>query len=550
VTLGITLPLTFSFIDAMYAGVYRQMCRALGLRETYLARHRNYFQMLGYYHGRVYYNLLNWYRLLTLLPGARYHRRHFNEMLGIGEQIGEAELPPTGPVDLLRMVLAVVRLTWRFLLLPAHIRRFLARLRAVRKQADSVDLDALRLPELVEHYYQLEHLLLRHWVTPQFNDFYCQTTTGLLKSAISRWLGEQHLALMHELLPVDESVESETAILSLQDLATAIRNHTELLETCRHGLARDLLPKLRADPVISARFDDHIKRFGDRWQGELKLETVTPADNPQVLLDVLRNHVLALSTTRSGPGKSALHWTISQLPLVQRLTLRTLAGLSRVLIANRENTRFERTRVFGLVRRIFRAIGRRLAERGHFSAADDIFYLTKDEVFDLIQGTAADAQPGSTVRERRAAIEIWRSQPALGRFRTQGLLAEYRAATGAQRTTMTGRVLTGTGASPGIVRSRVRLINSPGDLGEASGCIIVAESTDPGWSFIFPLISGILVERGSMLSHAAIVAREMNIPAIVGIEGLMQGLHDNALVEIDGATGIVTVLDEANETER
>ncbi|HVO83172.1 MAG TPA: PEP-utilizing enzyme, partial [Syntrophobacteria bacterium] len=74
------------------------------------------------------------------------------------------------------------------------------------------------------------------------------------------------------------------------------------------------------------------------------------------------------------------------------------------------------------------------------------------------------------------------------------------------------------------------------------GDILVAERTDPGWVMIFPAAAGLLVERGSLLSHSAIVAREMGIPAVVAIEGLTSWLHDGDWVEMDGAKGVVRKL--------
>ena len=104
-------------------------------------------------------------------------------------------------------------------------------------------------------------------------------------------------------------------------------------------------------------------------------------------------------------------------------------------------------------------------------------------------------------------------------------------------------VLRGLGCCPGIVRAPVRLVRDPRDAGELSGHILVAERTDPGWTLLFPTARGILVERGSLLSHSAIVAREMGLPCVVSIPGLMETLHDGEVVEMDGAHGTVRRLD-------
>ncbi|MBI4640339.1 MAG: phosphoenolpyruvate synthase, partial [Candidatus Tectomicrobia bacterium] len=98
----------------------------------------------------------------------------------------------------------------------------------------------------------------------------------------------------------------------------------------------------------------------------------------------------------------------------------------------------------------------------------------------------------------------------------------------------------GIGCCPGKVRGRVRVIRTLKEANDIEmGSILAAERTDPSWIILFPFASGLLVERGSLLSHSAIVAREMGIPTIVSIEGLTRWLKDGECVEFDGSTGIV-----------
>jgi pyruvate,water dikinase len=94
-----------------------------------------------------------------------------------------------------------------------------------------------------------------------------------------------------------------------------------------------------------------------------------------------------------------------------------------------------------------------------------------------------------------------------------------------------------------VVQAPVRLVREPRDAGDLAGHILVAERTDPGWTLLFPAARGLLVERGSLLSHSAIVAREMALPCIVSIPALMATLRDGEMVEMDGATGTVRRLD-------
>jgi pyruvate,water dikinase len=89
------------------------------------------------------------------------------------------------------------------------------------------------------------------------------------------------------------------------------------------------------------------------------------------------------------------------------------------------------------------------------------------------------------------------------------------------------------------VRGIARVVRDPKQARLTAGCILVADHTDPGWIMLFPSASGLLVERGSLLSHSAIVARELGIPAVISIPGLLDWLKDGDEVELDGAAGIV-----------
>jgi len=89
------------------------------------------------------------------------------------------------------------------------------------------------------------------------------------------------------------------------------------------------------------------------------------------------------------------------------------------------------------------------------------------------------------------------------------------------------------------VRGRARVVHDPRTVVLAPGDILVAERTDPGWVLLFPAASAVLVERGSLLSHAAIVARELGLPAVVGVPGLTTWLADGEPIELDGAAGVV-----------
>ncbi|MBM3275649.1 MAG: phosphoenolpyruvate synthase, partial [Candidatus Sericytochromatia bacterium] len=102
-----------------------------------------------------------------------------------------------------------------------------------------------------------------------------------------------------------------------------------------------------------------------------------------------------------------------------------------------------------------------------------------------------------------------------------------------------GPVLQGTSCCPGRVAAKARIILKPSDDLRLQGEILVTERTDPGWVPLYPSASGLLIERGSLLSHAAVVARELGLPTIIGIRNLIKRVQDGQWVDMDGRSGQV-----------
>ena len=119
-----------------------------------------------------------------------------------------------------------------------------------------------------------------------------------------------------------------------------------------------------------------------------------------------------------------------------------------------------------------------------------------------------------------------------------------RRSEGAARAPTSGeRSRTGIGCCAGTVRAPARVIRDPRNEALQRGEVLVARHTDPGWIALFSNASAIVVERGSLLSHSAIVARELGIPCVVGLKGALEWLATGDRIEVDGVTGTVSKLD-------
>ena len=226
----------------------------------------------------------------------------------------------------------------------------------------------------------------------------------------------------------------------------------------------------------------------------------------------------------------------------KRLLFNFILRKTRVLVSARENLRFERTRGFGKVREMFLALGDVFYGEGIILHPRDIFYLTQQEIFDYIKGTSITPELTQLIDLRKRNYQVYENQTTAERIRTYGVVYHANVFDAVMQNHIHSGDLKGIGCCPGVVKARVQVVHHPSEVADLNGDILVTASTDPGWVTLFPNAGGILVERGSLLSHSAIVSRELGKPCIVGISNLLNQLKTGDWVEMDGSTGNVQII--------
>jgi pyruvate,water dikinase len=192
------------------------------------------------------------------------------------------------------------------------------------------------------------------------------------------------------------------------------------------------------------------------------------------------------------------------------------------------------------LRRFVVRVGRRLAEAGLIADPDDIFHLHRDEVPDLLR-VGGDRRELVAQRRRDLARFAATVPPRrVGKPTTEGAGDRFD---GVRLTSTEPDELRGTGASAGVVRGPARVTLTQGDFGAVRpGDIIVCPSSNPSWVPLFAIAAGLITNTGGVLSHAAVVAREFALPAVVGTGDATTRIADGRMVELDGSSGIVRLL--------
>jgi pyruvate,water dikinase len=554
----LTLPLTFSVAVELYAAVYRRTCRSLGVPRTAMEQDAEVFeQMLGLLQGRVYYNLTSWYRVLAMLPGFRLTAGFLEAMMGAdrpGANASERSIPVVARAARLWEVAGItLRLAYRLLRLEHDVARFRAKIARLLETDRDMPTRGTSGDALLAGFDRFTASALQGWQVPIMNDIFLMLAHGALRRVADRWLGEDARSLVNALL-VQGAVASAMPGRDLLRIATTIRGRSEWSGPIT-STPPELLPALLdTEPAlagVAALIDDYLERWGDRAPRELQFERSSYRDDPVPLLRAVQSLVSALPAGQAGRAAHAgarVRGRLLAHPLgpFRLAVFSALLGATRSHIRWREEMRLDRGQVFGVGRRIFRRIGEVLSEQGALEHPDDVHYLSVGELRGMIRGTAVIGDPRALVRLRRGLYEGYATGPRLpSRFETRGPITDPLVIYPAARAIPPnhgGRAWTGIGAAQGQVKARCLVVEDPARAILAPGQIIVARTTDPGWVPLLVVAAGLLVEQGGLLSHSAIVARELGIPTVVGLTGLLDVVRTGDLLELDGATGEVALL--------
>lgn len=217
---------------------------------------------------------------------------------------------------------------------------------------------------------------------------------------------------------------------------------------------------------------------------------------------------------------------------MRRRMLRKLAADATEFLRLRERAKSALLILGGEERRLITEAGRRLTASGLIGNPEDVLMLSDQELGGMLLGDEP-VSPEELERRRQAHTAALEGDP---------LPQTFEGHPGARVVTQAdGDDLEGWAASPGVTTGKVRILATLADGADLEpGDVLVARSTDPSWTPLFLIAGAIVLEEGGPLSHAAIVAREFGIPAVLNIAGAMQVLEEGTEVVVDGTAGVVT----------
>ncbi len=528
---GVVSHLTFSFAQRAYATVYLQTMRSLQLPQRTIDKHINTVEnLLGIYKGRIYYNINNWYKGLQLLPSFKQNKSDMEKMMGLQEPVDfvqDVEKSLFQKISMIpQLILNLIKLGSAFITLEKSIKQFLNHFSQYHKEFyNRLSTNNYTILELWNEKNQLDKHLLNNWSIPIINDFYVMMQNGKVHRTLRKKGIESPESYLSKFKVGDNSIASLRQGFALEVLADKIKDEHQLKKIIQEDRANAHNFIKHNHPTLYKEIENFIHEYGDRTIAELKLETITMRVNSEIFYKYL-----AIYLDEHQP-KINNNTNTTDVPSYINKLLNS--------IKNREELRLKRTHLFGMYRALYLEIAQHLYKQNILENVRDIFYLTEKEIEQLVNNESTIDTKHLIDNRKKEELQylsvqvpdrVYLPEPPsfehLNDFQYDGTLF-------------------GEGCAGISIKAEVMVVDNVNDDLNVKGKIIVAKRTDPGWISLFPSCAGVIIEKGSSLSHSVILLREMNKPSIINVKNLLNYLHTGDVVEMNPTTGEIKILENA-----
>jgi pyruvate,water dikinase len=539
---GVVSPLLWSINAPMLEDAFRSLFSSIGVSDVGTGR-----RLVGRFRGRATLNLSVLREAAASLPGGsgeEVERQYLGHVL---EHDHDLQLPEARGRAIARVTAAFRN--WR-------ANRMLADEVELIKLAVhgivQLDIDLQRLPiaRLLRYRSRVRDLAWRIYATEVAASSAAASSYRALEVQIGRWLGEEEGVQWAQRLTAGTLAESSVGAGRVNRLRDIYARHVADTPALRASLVRggprprEQIEALGSSGVSFLDDVDHcVRAFGAQavyagrtWNEDMVgvwSQLSAFAKKPERARDGGESSLEELV----GILKRSPRWRFKRVITGQLIDmrirmLRRMAEEATLFLRCREEAKSSLLVLGGAERRILFELADRLMASGHLSVASDIELFSDGEVEQMVRG--AEPVFGQELERRRRAFT---------RARDAGPLPEvFRGDPDAvdHADLPTGPIMQGWAASPGVVRGRARVLTSLAAGTELEpGEIIVAHSTDPSWTPLFLVAGGIVLEEGGPLSHAAIVAREFGLPAVLNVADAAQAIETGEELVVDGTTGEV-----------
>lgn len=527
---GISLPLTQSFVKEVYYQIIKSaLLRLTNDEKTVSLYDKNIQDMVAAANGRIYYQISNWYDILKILPFSKKIIPMWQEMLGIeNKKVQEkSEFKVSNKVKI-KVIKNFFKLLQENEKEMQELTIFFDSVQQYHKQKYKENMTNI---ELINLYEDLKDKIMQKWDLTLVNDMYAFIYTALVKKSIK----DKNIANL--VIGNVNNLESMKPIEKLIELSIYAKNNDKYLELKNINCDEDYylyLSKIN-DTEFYKLLTDYIEEYGDRNVEELKLESKTFRTNPIIFINKLINYIEDENLEEYLDKKSTIKDEITLSSNVKKYLHKAEMG-----IRYREKSRLSRSKLYGIMRKIVLDIARNFVKEEIIENEYDIFYLYYNEILEVINKDKNDIK--ELIAQRKVEYKMYEKIPVFSRLVYNNTIVNKKHTNiNNENIDAIENILQGIPCSSGKVKGEVIVVDSNNILNvDSKDKILVAKMTDPGWVYLITRAKGVIAERGSLLSHTAIISRELNKPAVVGVKNITRILKTGDIVELDATNGKIT----------
>lgn len=516
---GISSPFTLTNLQRMYGINLSELLKYLKLPIKTISRlEPDLYRSVDSFCGRPYYLVNTWYTLLNSLPFFhRFLTNSWDMMIGVKQ----AKKISTGSFSLsekLKLLTQTLPIILKHFFSPKRFERiYQSDFTRYHKWLKSINFNLMTYNELLDVYATAEVQYFSFARLALLNDL----IVGLHLKILSI-LTKNNPQLIGDLSNQNPEIESYKLVMSLEEIQKFISENEGLKLELENAECVEDITNLQLKKMLF----NHLELYGDRTIEEMKLETPSLRENQKQFI----KYIGSLQTKKKVGSQAK----VSKLGPVTGILFRYFSKLYLESLAFRELSRFNRVRVKNFLRSVLLECGERLEKESLISQRNDIFYFKESE---FLRPWSKQLIDRIDVEKRKAAQNEYKKTSLPTRFL---LNQEFALSLVIPSFREIKKSNCGIGCSPGLVRAECVVLESAQIDLDIKGKILVTKTTDPGWVFLMMQASGVIVENGNILSHAAIVGREMGIPTIIDFTGATEHFKSGSTLEMNGSTGQVT----------
>lgn len=550
-------PLLYSIARDSYYHYFKNLSRLFRVAPDDVRKLETaYANVIGIFGCKMYYNMSSIHEIFSASPFSELLIKSFDNFVGYKAESKriKKEFPRRQKLSFLKEFVSLN------VSLDRNVKEFENLVDAYSRQSKQ----AVVSEDLRSCFHGFIEIRMHSWYRASLADFFAMTYHGLLGKFCARYYGDNATGIQNKLIQAIPGLISSKPIVDMYGVVQQIRSNPEAFDKFKNLEAPDFLTWLqnnRSAEGILASVDSYLENWGYRCSGELMLTAENYVEKPHSFIAILQQYeklpdhdpekIIQEKSLEAAAAKREfrkkilkqnwwfLPWALLQIGLMNFFIRRASSG-----IAYRERVRLKQALLYFRFKQVLQRIERQFLKSGFIKQQGDILFFTYPEIAEHL--AASSMLPGPAprfVEERRAEYSFACAMKYPDDFYTSsGIYAAPAEVLQKDKTSVEIASLTGLCACGGLIEGRATVLSTVLEAGKlGKGDILVTRQTDPGWVVVFPLISGLIVERGGMLSHGAIVSREFGIPALVGVDSATTKIKDGDRLILNANTGEITI---------